>query len=191
MIERRIVGKGLAHDSALKHVTGTAAYIDDMPELPGTLHAALILSPVAHGKLKSIDVSAALAMPGVVRIVLAEDIPGHNEVGPILHGELLFANDIVDFRGCVIGAVAAETMAEAVKAAHAVKLDIEPLPAVLDVEAAHAAKSYVQPSQTVAEGDVAAGFAAAARIFIGPADHRRAGPFLSRNPHRLCHSRRG
>jgi xanthine dehydrogenase large subunit len=167
VIERRIVGKGLAHDSALKHVTGTAAYIDDMPELPGTLHAALILSPVAHGHLKSVDVSAALAMPGVARIVLAKDIPGHNEVGPILHGELLFAEDIVDFRGCVVGAVAAETMAEAVKAAHAVKLDIEPLPAVLDVEAAHAAKSYVQPSQTVAEGDVAAGFAAAERIFTG------------------------
>ena len=132
VVERRIVGKGLAHDSALKHVTGQAAYIDDMPELPGTLHAALILSPVAHGKLKSIDTSAALAMPGVVRIALAKDIPGHNEVGPILRGELMFANDIVDCRGCIIGAVAAQTMAQAVKAAHAVKLDIEPLPAVLD-----------------------------------------------------------
>jgi xanthine dehydrogenase large subunit len=167
VIERRIVGKGLAHDSALKHVTGTAAYIDDMPELPGTLHAALILSPVAHGRLKSVDTSAALAMPGVVRIVLANDIPGHNEVGPILHGELLFAKDIVDYRGCIIGAVAAQTMAQAVKAAHAVKLDIEPLAAVLDVEAAHSAKSYVQPSQTVVEGDMAAGFAASDRIFTG------------------------
>ncbi len=167
VIERRIVGKGLAHDSALKHVTGAAVYIDDMPELPGTLHAALILSPVAHGKLKSIDTSAALAMPGVVRIVLAADIPGHNEVGPILQGELLFANDIVDCRGCIIGAVAAETMAQAVKAAHAVKLDIEPLAAVLDVEAAHAAKSYVQPSQKITEGDIAAGFTAADRIFTG------------------------
>ncbi len=166
-LERRLVGKGLAHDSALKHVTGTATYIDDMPELPGTLHAALILSPVANGKLKSIDTSAALAMPGVVRIIFAPDIPGHNEVGPILHGELLFANDIVDFRGCIIGAVAAETMAQAMKAAHAVKLEIEPLPFVLDTEAAHAAKSYVQSSQTIAEGNMADGFAAAARIFSG------------------------
>ncbi|MGB8816316.1 MAG: xanthine dehydrogenase molybdopterin binding subunit, partial [Rhizobiaceae bacterium] len=166
-LERRLVGKGLAHDSAMKHVTGTAAYIDDMPELPGTLHAALILSPVAHGKLRSVDTSAALSMPGVVRVVLAGDIPGHNEIGPILHGELLFANDIVDYRGCIIGAVAAQTMAQAVKAAHAIKLDIEPLPAVLDVEAAHSAKSYVQPSQTVSEGDIAAGFASADRTFSG------------------------
>lgn len=45
-ITRRLVGKGIAHDSALKHVTGRATYIDDMPELPGTLHAALILSPL-------------------------------------------------------------------------------------------------------------------------------------------------
>ncbi|MGL4488655.1 MAG: xanthine dehydrogenase molybdopterin binding subunit [Rhizobiaceae bacterium] len=166
-LERRLVGKGLAHDSAMKHVTGVAAYIDDMPELPGTLHAALILSPVAHGTLRSVDLTAALSSPGVVKVVLAKDIPGHNEIGTILKNEPLFANGIVDYRGCVIGAVAADTMANAIKAAKKVKLDIEPIAAVLDVETAHQNQSYVQPSQTISDGDMTAGFAAATRIFTG------------------------
>jgi xanthine dehydrogenase large subunit len=166
-LARRLVGKGLAHDSAMKHVTGSATYIDDMPELPGTLHAALILSPFAHGKLKSVDLGDALASHGVAKAVLAADIPGHNDIGPILKHEPLFAESIVDFRGCVIGVIAADTMANAVKAARKVKLDIEPLTPVLDVETAHQNKSYVQPSQTVAEGDLIQGLAAATRIFTG------------------------
>jgi xanthine dehydrogenase large subunit len=166
-LARRLVGKGLAHDSAMKHVTGSATYIDDMPELPGTLHAALILSPVAHGKLKSVDLADALASEGVAKAVLAADISGHNDIGPILKHEPLFAETIVDFRGCVIGAIAADTMANAVRAARKVKLDIEPLTPVLNVETAHQNKSYVQPSQTVAEGDLTQGLAAATRIFTG------------------------
>jgi xanthine dehydrogenase large subunit len=61
----------LPHESARAHVTGTATYIDDIPEIKGTLHAAPILSPVAHGKLRGVDVTAALAMPGVRAVVLA------------------------------------------------------------------------------------------------------------------------
>jgi xanthine dehydrogenase molybdopterin-binding subunit B len=147
-IERRLVGKGLAHDSALKHVSGAAAYIDDLPELPGTLHAAFILSPVAHGKLNGVDLSEALASKGVAAAVLASDIPGHNDIGPILKHELLFAEFIVDYRGAIIGAIAADTMANAIKAAKKVKLDIAPLQPVLDVESAHQLGLYVQPPQT-------------------------------------------
>ena len=81
-VQRAVVGHGIAHDSAAKQIAGEASYIDDMAELPGTLHAALVISPVAHGKLKGIDPVKALAMPGVVAFVAAADIPGHNEVGP-------------------------------------------------------------------------------------------------------------
>ena len=88
-VHRATVGHGIAHDSAVKHVSGTAAYIDDMPEMPGTLHAVLITSPVAHGELQSIDPSAALAMEGVVSFVSAKDIPGKNDIGPILPDEPL------------------------------------------------------------------------------------------------------
>ena len=86
-IERSVVGKGYAHDSARRHVRGEAIYIDDMPDLPGTLHVAPILSPVAHGKLIGVDTSNCAAAPGVVRVLTVDDIPGKNEAAPILHGD--------------------------------------------------------------------------------------------------------
>ncbi|MGH8432323.1 MAG: hypothetical protein ACREUF_18170, partial [Solimonas sp.] len=63
------------HDSALKHVTGQALYIDDIPEPPGTLHAALVLSPIASGHLNRLDLSKATAAPGVVGALAAADSP--------------------------------------------------------------------------------------------------------------------
>jgi xanthine dehydrogenase large subunit len=169
-VQRAIVGHGIAHDSASKHVSGEAFYIDDMPEMPGTLHAALVTSPVAHGRLKSCDPSPALSMDGVAAFVGAGDIPGHNDIGPILAGEPLFAAHLVEYIGFPVGAVAAATFEQAVKAARAVKLDIEELEPVLDVEAAHAAGLYVIPPQTVQDGDVDAALAGAERVIEGRLD---------------------
>jgi len=175
-VQRSVVGHGIAHDSAAKQIAGEASYVDDMAELPGTLHAALVISPVAHGKLKGIDPAKALAMPGVAAFVAAADIPGHNDVGPVLPNEPLFAEDIVDYVGQPIGAFAAETYEQAVKAARAVALDIEELEPVLDVETAHAKGSYVMPPQILIEGDVDAALAASehvieGRLEIGGQDH--------------------
>lgn len=167
IVHRSIVGKGIAHDSAARHVAGEAAYIDDMPELPGTLHAAFVLSPVAHGRLLGIDASEALAMPGVAGIWSAKDIPGHNEVGPILHGETLFAEDIVDYEGRVVAAVAASDFETAYRAAKRVKLNIEKLEPVLDIEEAHDKKSYVLPAQQVVEGDVDRALSGAPHVISG------------------------
>ncbi|NTS30279.1 xanthine dehydrogenase molybdopterin binding subunit [Phyllobacterium sp. BT25] len=167
IVHRSIVGKGIAHDSAARHVAGEAAYIDDMPELPGTLHAAFVLAPVAHGRLLGIDASEALAMPGVAGIWSAKDIPGHNEVGPILHGETLFAEDIVDYEGRVVAAVAASNFETAYRAAKRVKLNIEKLEPVLDIEEAHHKKSYVLPAQQVVEGDVDTALSGAPHVISG------------------------
>ena len=78
------VGHALPHESAPLHVTGRAAYADDIPEPIGTLHAALGLSPVAHGRLLGVDVAALRALPGVVAVYTAADIPGENNCGPIV-----------------------------------------------------------------------------------------------------------
>ena len=169
-VKRSVVGHGLAHDSAAKQVAGEAAYIDDMAELPGTLHAALVVSPVAYGKLKSVDATDALAMPGVAAFVAAGDIPGHNDIGPILSGEPLFAEEFVEYAGMPVGAIAAESFEQAVKAAREVKLDIEELEPVLDIEAAHAAGSHVMEPQLLVEGDVDAALAEAERIVEGRLD---------------------
>ncbi len=146
-------GQSVAHESARHQVQGLAPYVDDLPELRGTLHAAPILSPVAHGKLKGVDTKAARAMPGVVDVVLAADIPGDPLLATFVHDEPIFACDTVLHVGQVIGLVLAETVMQARRAARAVKLDIEALPAVLTARAAHAAQSYVLPPVTVKRGE--------------------------------------
>ena len=79
------VGISRPHESAHLHVAGEATYIDDLPELAGTLHAALGLSPVAHGRLTAMRLDGLRARPGVVAVLGAGDIPGPNEGGAIVH----------------------------------------------------------------------------------------------------------
>ncbi|MEL6437070.1 MAG: xanthine dehydrogenase molybdopterin binding subunit [Pseudomonadota bacterium] len=175
-VERAIVGKGIAHDSAKKHVRGEAIYIDDMPEVPGTLHAALVLSPVAHGILREIDPSKALAMDGVVDFAAAADIKGHNDIAPILPGEELFATETVEYLGQPVGVICATSYKRAVEAAHTVSVMCEELQPVLDIEEAHANADYVLPAQKLISGDVEAALAKADRVIegrleIGGQDH--------------------
>ena len=155
------VGAALTHDSAAKHVSGAAIYIDDMSEPPGTLHAALVLSPVAHGALNGIDAAEALAQPGVVAILRARDIPGVNDAGPIGPNEPLFAESLVEFAGQPVAAVVAATLDAARAAAKLVKLDIAPRDAILSIEDAVALNSLLCAPMIVSRGDAAAALAAA------------------------------
>ncbi|TFZ03790.1 xanthine dehydrogenase molybdopterin binding subunit [Ramlibacter humi] len=147
------MGRPRPHESARAQVAGSATYIDDIPEVKGTLHAAPILSTAAHGKLRGVDTAAAQAMPGVRGVVLARDIPGDPLLATFVHDEPIFAGATVHHVGQVIGLVVADTVMEARRAARQVKLDIEPLPAVLDVREAHAKQSYVLPPVTVRRGE--------------------------------------
>ena len=83
------------HESARAQVAGAATYIDDIPEVRGTLHAAPVCSPVAHGVLKGIDPSAALAVPGVHAFIGADDIPGDKLLAAFAHDEPVFAQGTV------------------------------------------------------------------------------------------------
>jgi len=147
------VGRSRPHESARAQVAGTATYIDDIPEVRGTLHSAPILSTVAHGLLKGVDPAAALALPGVRGVVLAQDIPADPILATFVHDEPVFARDKVEHVGQVIGLVVADTAMQARRAARQVRVDIEPLPAILDVREAHAAHSYVLPPVKVRRGD--------------------------------------
>jgi xanthine dehydrogenase large subunit len=164
-----LVGAALPHESAHLHVSGSAAYVDDLPELAGTLHAALGLSPVAHGRLRGIDLAAVRALPGVVDVVTAADIPGANDCGPIVHDDPILAAGEVHYVGQPVFAVLADTRDAARRAAaQAAKvLDIEPLPAVLTAREAHEKQQYVLPPMHLARGD--------ARAAIARAPHRLAG----------------
>ena len=162
-----VSGRDAPHESARAQVAGAATYIDDMPELQGTLHAAPILSTVAHGKLKGIDARAARTMPGVVAVLLAEDIPGDAMLASFAGDEPVFARDTVQHIGQVVGLVVARSVMQARRAARKVVLDIEALPAVLLVQQALAAQSYVLPPVFVCRGDVQAGLQAAKHTLTG------------------------
>ncbi|EYD75022.1 Xanthine dehydrogenase, molybdenum binding protein subunit [Rubellimicrobium mesophilum DSM 19309] len=125
------------HDSAEKHVTGRADYTDDLAVPQGTLHAYLGLSRVAHGRIRSMDLGAVRAAPGVVDVLTAADIPGPNDVSPVhKHDDPIFADDLVQFHGQPLFAVLAETRDRARRAAALARIDYEELPFALDPIAA-------------------------------------------------------
>ncbi len=157
------VGVSRAHESAHLHVAGAATYIDDIAESAGTLHAALGLSPVAHGRLKSVDVERLRALPGVVAVLTAADIPGTNDCGPIVHDDPILAAHELAYLGQPVFAVIATDRELARRAAARAKdvISYEPLPAVLSAREGHAAQQYVVPPMHLARGDAHAALAAA------------------------------
>ena len=155
------------HESARAHVAGAATYVDDIPEIRGTLHAAPILSTVAHGRLLGVDTAAALAMPGVRDVILARDIPGDPLLGNFAHDEPVFAQTTVQHVGQVIGVVLAESVMQARRAARQVKCRIEALPAILNVRDALKAQSYVLPPVFVKRGDAGAALKTALHTLHG------------------------
>lgn len=167
--ELRHAGRAMRHDSALKHATGEARFLDDMPDAAGTLHAALALSPVAHGRLEALDTQVAAAMPGVVRVITPTDIPGENDIAPILSGEVLLADGVVEHHGQALAIVVARTRDEALRAAAALTPEIKPLPAVLSIEEGLAREAWIVQPQIMVAGDAMAALQAA--------PHRLAGRF--------------
>ncbi|MGM9514734.1 xanthine dehydrogenase molybdopterin binding subunit [Roseateles sp. DB2] len=164
-----VVGSSRPHESAALHVSGEARYTDDLPELRGTLHAALGLSPVAHGRLLGVDRAALLALPGVVAVLTAEDIPGENNCGPLLHDDPILASGELRYLGQPVFAVIASDRELALRAAAqaARVIRCETLPAVLTALEAHAAAQYVVPPMHLQRGDAAAALASAPHRWQG------------------------
>lgn len=145
-------GKAHRHESAHLHVTGQALYCDDIALPANALHAAFGLSTIAHGKIRSLDVSGICSAPGVVAVALPTDIPGENNYGSVVHDDPIFADDLVQYAGQPLFAVGATSYTAARRAAAKFKVDYEPLPAILDIRSALAAQAYVLPSQHVVRG---------------------------------------
>lgn len=152
---RSVVGRSLPHESAHLHVSGRATYVDDMPELAGTLHAAVGMSRIAHGHLRSMDLAAVRAAPGVVAVLTAADIPGENNCGAILHDEPLLTDNLVQFYGQPLFLVVATSHDAARRAARLAVVDYAPLPAILTVDEAIATESWVLPPAILTKGDAA------------------------------------
>jgi xanthine dehydrogenase large subunit len=151
----RYQGQALPHDSAERHVSGRALYIDDLPEPEGILHIALGGSPVARGKLVSLDVRDVRAAPGVVAVLTAADIPGKNDVSPAMGDDPMFASDQVEFVGQALFAVVAHSRDAARRAVRLVKTVIEEEKPSVTVEDALERNETVLPDYAFGRGDVA------------------------------------
>ncbi len=152
------------------HLRGESVYLDDIPVVNGTLYAAVYDSPVAHGRIVSVDTSEALSVPGVVRIFLAKDIPGENQIGGIVPDEELLAAAHVHFCGMPIALVIAETDEAARAAVKRIKAEIEPLPVITDPREAKEKGELIIPPRTFRLGDTNAAWSQCAHIMEGRAD---------------------
>ena len=148
-------GKPIAHDSARLHVSGSASYTDDIPEPRGLLHMAIGMSGMAHARIAKLDLAGVLAADGVVDVFTADDIPGENNCGPLVHDEKIFNPELVEYAGQAIFAVAAKTVDQARKAARCVVIDYVELEPILDPVTAVEKQSFVLPSEQLSRGDAA------------------------------------
>ena len=117
---------------SMGHVTGRSVYVDDIPAVQGTLHGVPLGSPVAHGLIESIDLKKAQALPGVVRILTYEDIPGENQIGGIIPDEELFASEEVHFQGQPIALIIAGSEQVAYRARELIEMTITEKEVVVD-----------------------------------------------------------
>ncbi|WP_174233650.1 xanthine dehydrogenase molybdopterin binding subunit [Kiloniella sp. EL199] len=128
------VGKDNKHDSAERHIKGTALYIDDIREPQGTLHLAPGYAQASCGKIRSLDLSAVKSALGVVTVLTAKDIPGINDCSPAMGDDMILADGHILFHGQVIFVVAAKSHLEARKAARLAKIEIEETAPMVTVE---------------------------------------------------------
>ncbi|QIG38752.1 xanthine dehydrogenase molybdopterin binding subunit [Microbacterium sp. 4R-513] len=160
-----VVGRSSAHESAALHVTGAAMYTDDVAASTArALTAWPVQSTRAHARVR-IDVSPALEVPGVVRVLTAADVPGKNDAG-IKDDEPLFPSEAM-FHGHALAWVLGETPEAARLGAAAVDVAYESLPSIITLPEAIAADSFQGIPRTLRRGDAAAAMAAARHVFEG------------------------
>ena len=147
------VGVSHKHESADKHVSGKAVYIDDRGERADQLHGAIGQSTIAHGIVKSMDLSKVKAYPGVVAVITSGDVPGKVDIGPVFGGDPVLVEEKVEFMGQAMFAVAATSHEAAVKAAKLADIEYQELTPVLSVKDALAKQNFVRPTHTQSRGD--------------------------------------
>ncbi len=157
------------HESGQKHVSGSAEYIDDIIEPAGCLHACLGLSERAHAEILSVNLDAVRAFAGVVGVLTADDVTGHNDVSPVgKHDDPVFATGKVEFHGQPIFAVIANTRDAARRAARKAVVEYRDLPIVTDVaEAERAGYPLVVDPLKLERGDIKEGFRNSAHVISG------------------------
>ena len=173
-VARAQAGDALAHDSAHKHVSGGARYVDDTDA--ARLHIAVGKSAIAHGEIVRMDLSAVRAAPGVVDVVTAADVPGAIDIGAVFGGDPLLASEAVEYVGQPLFAVAARDLIAARRAVALAKIEYREHPPVLALRDAIAREFYVRPPHRMTRGDASNALARAAHkcsgeVCIGGQEH--------------------
>uniref|UniRef100_A0A663MG96 Aldehyde oxidase 1 n=1 Tax=Athene cunicularia TaxID=194338 RepID=A0A663MG96_ATHCN len=161
------VGRPVMHQSGIKHATGEAVYVDDLPSVDGELFLAVVTSSRAHAKIVSIDTSEALKGPGVFDIITAHDVPATNEFYYSDDPEIIFARNKVICVGQIVCAVVADSDDHAKQAAAKVKIEYEVLePVILTIEAIQH-NSFFEPKRKLEQGNVDRAFETVDNIIEG------------------------
>ncbi|REJ82897.1 MAG: xanthine dehydrogenase molybdopterin binding subunit [Bacteroidetes bacterium] len=143
----------IPHDSAAKHVSGKSVYIDDIPMPSTILHGRVVYSKHAHAKILKIDTAEAKKIAGVHAILSWKDIPGQNQMGPVVHDEPCLAESEVICVGQAIVLIAAETESAAIEAEKLIRIQYEVLEAVTDLRSAISRNLLLAPERTMKRGD--------------------------------------
>ncbi|MFJ1708020.1 xanthine dehydrogenase molybdopterin binding subunit [Kitasatospora sp. NPDC088346] len=161
-----VVGVPVPHESAALHVTGAALYTDDLVHrTKDVLHAHPVQAATARGRIVALRTGPALAVPGVVRVLTAADVPGVNDAG-MKHDEPLFPDEVM-FHGHAVAWVLAETLEAARLGAAAVEVELDERPSLITLREAIEAGSFHGARPVMESGDVEAGFAESAHVFTG------------------------
>jgi len=149
-----IVHKAIRHDSAHKHVSGAAKYVDDIAVPPNTLQILLGQSKFAHAKILSKDLSQVENFPGVIKVLTSADIPGTNDCSPFAGDDPIFAENVVSYLGQSVFAVVAEDIKTARNAVELADIKYEELPAVITIDQALETGNVLGPPAVIECGRV-------------------------------------
>jgi xanthine dehydrogenase large subunit len=144
----------MLHESAIKQVTGDAVFVNDMDVNSEMLIGHIVYSKYAYAKILSYDLSKATALPGVYVVLSYKDIPGENQMGPVIKDEICLAENEVTFIGQAIFLVAAENKDIAIEAERLIKIEYEPLDTILDLETAIEKNNLIAPQRKIERGEV-------------------------------------
>src|SRR5947207_10521752 len=153
--------------SGHKHVTGEAIYVDDVAQSQPMLEVWPVCSPHAHAKILRRDAAEARQMPGISAVLLAEDVPGLNDVGAVRHDEILLADNEVFYHGHIVALVVGETPELCRAAAANVVVEYEPVPPIFTIEDAIDAGSFHSDPNYIRRGTVVAALDAAPMTLEG------------------------
>jgi xanthine dehydrogenase molybdopterin binding subunit len=156
----------LKHDSAIKHVTGQSVYVNDITA-NRQLVGRVVYSHEAHARISLIDTKAALKLNGIVAILTYKDIPGKNQMGPVIDDEPCLAEDEVTFIGQAIALIAAETEAAALEAEKLIRIEFEELETILDLREAIESNSLIAPPRIIECGNAEETLKSAPHIISG------------------------